>query len=161
MGTKAPSNLQKTTCQRTNSFNETVKYLQVSTSIPFDAFLTPYDIIRIHYFHCRTRGFFSPLQELFSNIALAAGTQDSSPVLDCWSWDYSQKEPPVPVSHFRGEFHPQSSSNHLSSPYHFIKQMLRHDVMSFAVLREVLSIPSEKTYFTGSIRQITFTGKGP
>jgi hypothetical protein len=91
MGTKAPSSLQKTTCQRTNSFNETLKYLHVSTSIP-------YDIIRIHYFHCSTRGFFSPLQELFSNIALAAGTQDSSPVLDCWSWDYSQKETPVPVS---------------------------------------------------------------
>ena len=100
-----------------------------------------------------------PLQELFSNIALAAGIQGFfsclGQIIAVGLGIILRRKPLCPfprkriLDHFRGEFQPQSSSNDLSSPHRFIKQMLRHDVMSFAVLREVLSISSENTYFTG------------
>jgi hypothetical protein len=95
-----------------------------------------------------------PLQELFSNIALAAGIQGFfsclGQIIAVGLGIILRRKPRKRIlDHFRGEFQPQSSSNDLSSPHRFIKQMLRHDVMSFAVLREVLSISSENTYFTG------------
>ena len=92
-----------------------------------------------------------PLQELFSNIALAAGIQGFfsclGQIIAVGLGIILRRKPlcPFPIL----DHHPQSSSNDLSSPHRFIKQMLRHDVMSFAVLREVLSISSENTYFTG------------
>ena len=100
-----------------------------------------------------------PLQELFSNIALAAGIQGFfsclAQIIAVGLGIILRRKPLCSfprkriLDHFRGEFQPQSSSNDLSSPHRFIKQMLRHDVMSFAVLREVLSISSENTYFPG------------
>jgi hypothetical protein len=89
---------------------------------------------------CGYSGIFLSSVDKFSNIL---------PGRD--SIEYSRILLPVPpfLNKFSIIFVESSTLEPLSSPHRFIKQMWRHDVISFTVLHEVLSISSEKTYSTG------------
>jgi hypothetical protein len=80
----------------------TLKYRSRINAVCCPLFPCLMTIFRIHYFRCNTRGFFSaPSRTVFQHCT-HCGYRGILPLSwansRCWSWDYSQKETPVPVS---------------------------------------------------------------